>query len=100
MPQYILEQAWESGKGCRVICSQPRRLSVVSVSTRVAEERAEPIGTTVGYTIRLESTGGPHSSLQFVTAGVLLRMLSQGDEVRMLATVGSLAAYMSQCWSQ
>ncbi|KAL0045428.1 hypothetical protein WJX82_006305 [Trebouxia sp. C0006] len=39
----------------------------------------EAPGDTVGYTIRLESKGGPHSSLMFCTNGVLLRMLTSGD---------------------
>ncbi len=44
-----------AGKGCRILCTQPRRISAVSVSERVAAERGEKIGSTVGYTIRLES---------------------------------------------
>ena len=43
------------GRGCRILCTQPRRISAVSVSERVAAERGEKIGSTVGYTIRLES---------------------------------------------
>jgi HrpA-like RNA helicase len=44
-----------AGKGCRILCTQPRRISAVSVAERVAAERGEKIGGTVGYTIRLES---------------------------------------------
>ena len=77
VPQYILEDMWEQRKGCRVICTQPRRISAVSVAERVAVERGEDrAGGTVGYTIRLDSVGGPHSSLLFCTNGVLLRMLT------------------------
>lgn len=61
------------------MCIQPRRISAVSVAERVAAERGEPIGESVGYNIRLESAGGAHSSLVFCTNGVLLRMLTQGD---------------------
>ena len=43
------------------------------------QERGETIGDTVGYSIRLESRGGPHSSIMFCTNGVLLRMLTQGE---------------------
>ncbi|CAL5229490.1 g12825 [Coccomyxa viridis] len=79
VPQYILEDSWALGKGCRILCTQPRRISAVSVAERVAAERGEKIGGTVGYTIRLESKGGPQSSLMFCTNGVLLRMLTHGD---------------------
>eukprot|EP00884_Botryococcus_braunii_P000922 jgi/Botrbrau1/10830/Bobra.0025s0009.1 len=81
VPQYLLEDCWEKGRGCRIICTQPRRISAVSVSERVAAERGESIGDTVGYTIRLDSKGGPGSSLMFCTNGVLLRMLTHGDEL-------------------
>ena len=55
VPQYLLEDCWKEGKPCRVMCTQPRRISAVSVAERVASERGEPIGESVGYTIRLES---------------------------------------------
>ncbi|KAL0028223.1 hypothetical protein WJX79_002624 [Trebouxia sp. C0005] len=79
VPQYLLDRAWEQGQACRLLCTQPRRISAVSVADRVATERGEAPGDTVGYTIRLESKGGPHSSLMFCTNGVLLRMLTSGD---------------------
>lgn len=34
-----------------IICTQPRRLSTIGVAERVAEERAEKIGNTVGYQV-------------------------------------------------
>ena len=43
------------GKGCRVMCAQPRRISAVSIAERVASERGEKIGQDIGYSIRLES---------------------------------------------
>jgi HrpA-like RNA helicase len=48
------------------------------VAERVAAERGESVGDNVGYTIRLDSRGGPSSSLLFCTNGVLLRMLTAG----------------------
>ena len=55
VPQYILDQAWAEGKPCRLLCTQPRRISAVSVADRVASERGESLGDAVGYTIRLDS---------------------------------------------
>jgi len=37
------------------MCSQPRRISAITISERVAAERGERIGENVGYKIRLES---------------------------------------------
>ena len=55
-PQFILDEMVDAGRGaeCYIICTQPRRISAVSVAERVATERAEPVGQTVGYQIRLE----------------------------------------------
>lgn len=38
-----------------IICTQPRRISAISVAQRVAQERGEHLGNSVGYQIRLES---------------------------------------------
>ncbi|CAM6097575.1 unnamed protein product [Calypogeia fissa] len=75
VPQYILDHMWQQGKPCKILCTQPRRISATSVAERIATERGEQIGDTVGYQIRLESKGGKHSSLMFCTNGVLLRKL-------------------------
>lgn len=57
VPQFILEDAAESGSHCHIICTQPRRLSAIGVAERVANERTERLGSTVGYRIRLEARG-------------------------------------------
>ena len=44
-----------AGRGCRIMCTQPRRISAISIAERVAAERSERCGDNVGYTIRLES---------------------------------------------
>lgn len=37
------------------MCTQPRRISAITIAERVAAERGENIGENVGYSIRLES---------------------------------------------
>ena len=39
----------------RIVCTQPRRISAISIAERVAHERDERLCTSVGYQIRLES---------------------------------------------
>ncbi|KAL0362125.1 UNVERIFIED_CONTAM: DExH-box ATP-dependent RNA helicase DExH6 [Sesamum calycinum] len=75
VPQFLLDHAWSKGETCKIVCTQPRRISATSVAERIASERGEAIGDSVGYKIRLESKGGRHSSLVFCTNGVLLRVL-------------------------
>ncbi|XP_013779316.1 probable ATP-dependent RNA helicase YTHDC2 isoform X2 [Limulus polyphemus] len=85
VPQFILDHCHVSGQPCRIICTQPRRLAALSVAERVAAERGEKIGQTVGYQIRLESRVSPKTLLTFCTNGVLLRTLMGGDAA--MATV-------------
>lgn len=78
VPQYILENACERKQSCRVICTQPRRISTVAIAERVSSERNETLGSTVGYQIKLESRLGPQTALIYCTTGVLLRTLMTG----------------------
>ncbi|KAK4278921.1 hypothetical protein QN277_016695 [Acacia crassicarpa] len=75
VPQYILDHMWGKGEPCKVVCTQPRRISAMSVAERIASERGETIGENIGYKIRLESKGGKHSSIVLCTTGILLRVL-------------------------
>ncbi|XP_055600297.1 3'-5' RNA helicase YTHDC2-like [Uranotaenia lowii] len=75
IPQYILEASALRGEPCHIICTQPRRLSAITVADRVSYERNEHLGQTVGYHIRLESRLSPMTNLIFCTNGILLRCL-------------------------
>ncbi|KAK6127667.1 hypothetical protein DH2020_038583 [Rehmannia glutinosa] len=77
LPQYILESEIEAARGaaCSIICTQPRRISAISVAERVAAERGEKIGESVGYKVRLEGMRGRDTRLLFCTTGILLRRL-------------------------
>lgn len=55
LPQYLLEYAAEWQQPVRIVVSQPRRIAAITVSGRIAEERGEYLGNTVGYIIRMES---------------------------------------------
>jgi len=81
LAQFILEDYIHSGQGawCNVCVTQPRRISAVSVAERIASERNEPIGESVGYSVRFESVlPRPYGSILFCTIGVLLRRLENG----------------------
>ncbi|CAI9096105.1 OLC1v1032182C3 [Oldenlandia corymbosa var. corymbosa] len=77
VPQFILESEIDSVRGgmCNIICTQPRKISAISVSERVATERGEMLGETVGYKVRLEGVRGMDTRLLFCTTGILLRRL-------------------------
>jgi HrpA-like RNA helicase len=64
VPQLIADQLLESlasggphprgsfGGGCEIVVTQPRRVAAISVAARVAAERGEPLGDSVGYQVR------------------------------------------------
>eukprot|EP00897_Mesotaenium_endlicherianum_P005314 jgi/Mesen1/4810/ME000243S03990 len=68
VPQFLLEIG-------PVLCTQPRRLAVVSVARRVAEERGTILGEDVGYQIGQRNLRHRKCKITFVTAGILLEEL-------------------------
>ena len=84
VPQFVFENAVDANRGgeCSVIITQPRRLSAIAVAERVAQERCERIGDTVGYSIRLESRQSANTRLLFCTTGILLRRLQSDPDLR------------------
>ena len=81
VPQFILDSLILSNRGSQtfIIVTQPRRISAVSVATRVSQERLED--GSVGYAIRGESKQNENTKLLFCTTGVVLRRLSTGDKL-------------------
>lgn len=91
VPQFVLDDyiAKRAGSQCHIICTQPRRISAVSVAERVASERCEKCGgdnSSVGYQIRLEvRQPRRHGSMLFCTTGIVLKFL-EGDPMLKRAT--------------
>ena len=77
VPQYLLEAGWAAGN--RVIAvTQPRRVSAVTVVTRIAEEKGVSLGKEVGYTIRFEDCSDPNvTRVRFLTDGMIIREMMQ-----------------------
>ncbi len=86
VPQFILDDDDGRGQTPRVWVTQPRRVSAVSLAGRVAAERGERVGASVGYKIRLESQASERTQITYCTVGVLLRLLSGGILTRGDAT--------------
>lgn len=73
VPQFLLDDP-SIGPAASIVCTQPRRISAMSVAERIAAERGEEVGHTVGYAVRADAALG--SQLSFVTPGLLLRRLA------------------------
>lgn len=76
-PQLVLDDMIINGCGAEasMIVTQPRRISAIGVSERIASERCERVGESVGYSIRLENKRSSKTRLLLCTTGILLRRL-------------------------
>lgn len=88
VPSFLLEHQLSQGKPCKVYCTEPRRISAISLARRVSEELGEgkgDIGTSrslVGYSIRLESNTSRETRLVYATTGIVMRMLEGSNELQ------------------
>ena len=77
----ILEYQSKHGMHCNVVCTEPRRISAISVAERVSEEMDDPFpyctskDSLVGYQIRGEKKTTKTTRITYCTTGVLLRVL-------------------------
>ncbi|CAK4033173.1 related to DNA RNA helicase (DEAD H box family II) [Lecanosticta acicola] len=85
LPAFILEHELSQGRQCKIYCTEPRRISAISLAQRVSEEMGEnkgDVGTArslIGYAIRLESQTTAQTRLVYATVGIVLRMLENSD---------------------
>lgn len=83
VPQLVLDDLILSGEGgnCNIIVTQPRRISAIGVSERIADERCEKVGETCGYSIKLEKRMSSRTRLLLCTTGILLRRLQVDPDI-------------------
>lgn len=61
LPSFILEDQLARGQHCKIVVTEPRRISAISLAQRVSQELGDSpgaVGTSsslVGYSIRLDS---------------------------------------------
>jgi len=66
---------------------EPRRLAARMAARRVAEERTERLGETVGYQVRFEEAASRQTRLRFMTEGVLTRRLMSDPRLEKVSAV-------------
>ncbi|UKZ59850.1 uncharacterized protein TrAtP1_001142 [Trichoderma atroviride] len=87
VPAFLLEHELSQGKQCKVYCTEPRRISAISLARRVSEELGDEkgdLGTSrslVGYSIRLESNTSKETRLVYATTGIVMRMLEGSNDL-------------------
>ena len=71
----------------RVIVTAPRRIAARAAARRLAGLLGEPVGGTVGYSVRNERRTSAATRVEFVTTGVLVRRLQRDPELAGVAAV-------------
>jgi ATP-dependent helicase HrpB len=79
LPLALLEEPSLAGK--TILILQPRRIAAKSVAARMADLLDEPVGQTVGYSVRLESKRSKGTRVEVVTEGLLTRRLISDPEL-------------------
>ena len=73
IPQYLHEAGWTT-RGHVIACTQPSRVAVVSVASRVAEERGSVLGGEIGFAGRFgEKFHRRDTRIKYMTDGHLIR---------------------------
>ncbi len=73
---------WLGLGGGSIVMTEPRRLAARSAATYIARLRGEPVGQTVGYSVRMESKVSRATRLEVVTDGLLVRRIQDDPELQ------------------
>ena len=66
-----------------VVCTQPRRVAAIAVAERVAVERGEQLGRSVGFQVRMEhKLPRQQGSILYCTAGILLQRMQNDRRLK------------------
>jgi ATP-dependent helicase HrpB len=85
VPPGLLGEAWAWGG--KITLLSPRRIAARAATARMAAERGERVGETIGYRVRLDSRVGPRTRIEVVTEGVFTRMILDDPELKGVAAV-------------
>ncbi|WP_027944780.1 ATP-dependent helicase HrpB [Amycolatopsis taiwanensis] len=71
----------------RILVAEPRRLAARAAAARMAALLDEPVGRTVGYSVRGDRKVSSRTRIEVVTSGLLVRRLQSDPELRDVDTV-------------
>ncbi len=79
--------ALSSAFGGRVLLLEPRRVAARAAAERMASERGDRVGDSIGLRMRGETYVGPRTRIEVVTEGVLVRLLDQDPSLADVSAV-------------
>jgi ATP-dependent RNA helicase HrpB len=85
VPPALLDEPW--ARGGKILVLEPRRLAARAAARRIAQERGEAIGDTVGFRVRLQAAVGPRTRIEFLTEGLFARRILSDPGLEGVAAV-------------
>lgn len=79
VPPALLDAPW--AKTGKIVLLSPRRIAARAAAARMASERGERVGETIGYRVRLDSKVSACTRIEVVTEGVFTRMILDDPEL-------------------
>ena len=79
VPPGLLDAPWANGG--KIVLLSPRRIAARAAAARMAAERGERVGDTVGYRVRLDARVSAKTRIEVVTEGVFTRMILDDPEL-------------------
>ena len=73
VPQFILDQCVQEGNSCKIAVTQPRRVAAKRLA-RVAMQRLEEVGSTVGYCVAGDIRRSSKTVITYCTVGYFLQV--------------------------
>ncbi|HYM33531.1 MAG TPA: ATP-dependent helicase HrpB, partial [Candidatus Cybelea sp.] len=85
VPQALFGEPWT--RGGKIVVLEPRRLAARAAASRVAGELGGNVGEIVGIRMRGDTRSSARTRIEFVTEGVLVRMLLADPALQGVAAV-------------
>ena len=79
VPPALLDAPWLAGK--KIVMLEPRRLAARNCATYISRKIGEPVGGTVGFSVRLERKVSSKTRLEVVTEGLLTNRILADPEL-------------------
>jgi ATP-dependent helicase HrpB len=79
VPAALLQNLINKKSDKKIIVLVPRRIAAISSAARICEENNWIMGREVGYTVRFDNKSSAQTQLIFMTEGVFIKKLADGD---------------------
>ena len=80
VPPALLDAPWLKGR--KIVMLEPRRIAARNCASFIAKKMGEPVGGTVGFSVRLERKVSARTRLEIVTEGLLTNRLLADPELK------------------